>query len=221
MSRRIDVESDGASRTAVVLSWISVVLLSAALIWNVGWTRYPFYAGYDYRLQAYLTANEPIVSGSKLRPDQLQAQLTWLTARQSDSIVGVAAHAAGRFARQKIDQYVPITREMLSETPPVDPTSAVSVIPVQVKGACASVLRPGQQLAFVKEGTFLPMDFTNVAGATANYLLRAIGPSDSPSTDSTLFIEVPVAQVGEIRSLVDGTWIPIVVPQKSASPPAP
>jgi hypothetical protein len=220
MSRKSDMGSDGASLRNVLWSWISVVALLALVIWNIGWTGPLFFKSRDYRLQVYLTANEPIVAGSKIRADQLQAEWNWLTAEKRASVVGVAARAIGRFARQNIDPDKPITREMLSETPSVDPTEAFSVVPVQVKGAFASVLRPGQQLAFVKEGTFRPIDFTDAGGVKA-FLLRAIAPCDTPTTEVTLFIEVPMGELGDIRSLTDGTWTPVVLPQKPKAPSPP
>jgi hypothetical protein len=206
----------GATRGQLFLSWLFVIGVAVFVVGNVGRPGWPFYRFVDHRLQAYLTPNEKIVTGSRLKPSQLEAQWKWFTEAESEDLVGVAAYAAGRYAIKDIKPNTPILKWMVSETPPVEPNGMFVVVPVEVKAIYAAAMHPGLQLAFTKEGRFLPIDFQTQSRDTA-YVLRSIAPLAGPVTEVTFFVEVPLTQIADIRSLVEGIWTPLVVAEKQSS----
>jgi hypothetical protein len=211
---------DGATPLQLIWSWLSLFCVLAVLVLNVGWTGDPSHPFVDHRLQAYLTPKEKVVAGSRLKPEQLEAQWKWFTEAECGEVVGVATNAAGRYASKDIVPNAPIMRSMVSETPPVEPSGMFVVVPVEVKAAYATAMHPGLRLAFTKDSTFLPTDLPN-QNQQSGYALRTIAPIGNPGTEALFFIEVPLGQIGDIRSLVEGIWTPLVPPDRPMSSPHP
>jgi hypothetical protein len=167
------------------------------------------------RLRWCVVVKEPLVKGLVVK----QRDVDWTIRRVSewDDFIPDVKSVVGKYALVDLKEGELVRPGQLAEFAPSATPADKAALPVEVKAEHAVGLRPGMQLAFIREKeekkvVLLPQP--RGAGGQApgtGFELLSVANASKDAAAVTLTVAVPKAELLSIQDLAVGQWRPIIL----------
>lgn len=156
----------------------------------------------------------PAPRGVKIKDENVGLAIRRLG--KDDCLIADKSQAVGKYALTDLAEGEALKPAHVSESAPAKNTTGGATIPVEVRTEHAESIKPGMQLAFVREKEGRPLmvpDMKHLTGVrkAAGFEVISITLSSKDASITTLTIAVEKKDMASIRLLANGQWRPVML----------